>query len=194
MQDETTGCKLLQGEYNGISREELQKTKSAKLCSSIVTQLRPGANAMTWESRTQRCWAEFEAPSLRSEQCLSCITCLFGNYIYGVINKVDVTSSRDGLEIWLDFKFALFLDPYQRQINSYSTPRKRLNNSTTLSSAKQECDQSPECTMFYNDCGYNTYYYCYGDSRPIPSGCGSILHYKRGNITFAYIPTIYPYK
>ena len=80
----------MQGEYNGNSREELEQTQSAKLCSSIVTQLRPRANAMTWKSRSQRCFAEFDATSIRNSQCLSCITCLFGNYIFVVNIKVDV--------------------------------------------------------------------------------------------------------
>ena len=79
----------MQGEYKGTFREELHKTESAKLCSSIVTHLRPEANAMTWESRSHKCWAEFEARSLRSAECLACITCLFGNYICAVNTKVD---------------------------------------------------------------------------------------------------------
>ena len=87
--DETSDCKLLQGNYKGTFREELQKTESAKLCSSIVTHLRPGANAMTWESRSHTCWAEFESPSIRSAQCLSCKTCLLGNYICVGNIKVD---------------------------------------------------------------------------------------------------------
>ena len=69
------------GEHIGNVHEDLQKTESAKLCSSIVKQLRPSANAMTWESQSKTCRAEFEATNTRIAQCLSCETCLFGKYI-----------------------------------------------------------------------------------------------------------------
>ena len=90
MLDESSGCTLLKVEYNG-KREELQKTESAKICSRIVPQLRPEANAMTWESVSKTCWAVYEATGIRNEQCQWCISCLFGNSMFVVIVKVDVT-------------------------------------------------------------------------------------------------------
>ena len=137
---------------------------------------------MTWESSSKTCRAEFEATSL-SNQCLSCKTCLFGNYIYIVTVKLYVLLYKSFRCLVNFVQLLSYAAPYHRQIYSYCTPMKQLKNSSTLSAAKEECAQLPSCKMFYSDCGQNTYYYCYDNPRIKPSYCDSILHYKRGNIS-----------
>ena len=139
---------------------------------------------MTWEFSSKTCWADFEATSILN-QCLSCKTCIFGNYIY--IGNVKLLCNNhycmNLLGVSLIFhKLLPYADPYHRQIYTYCTPEKRLKNSSTLPAAKEECDQLSSCKMFYSDCGHNTYYYCYDDTRIKYSKCSSIIYYKRGNI------------
>ena len=54
--------------------------------------------------------------------------------------------------------------------------------STNLPDARQECQNNPTCSMFYDTCARgDDFRLCNSTASVVPSGCSSILH-RIGNI------------
>ena len=69
-------CVTKSGNARGGSDEEVGFKSSAEQCFRSVRRKRKGANGMTWEKRTHKCYAEFKANRIVKE-CQSCQSCIF---------------------------------------------------------------------------------------------------------------------
>ena len=69
-------CLFKTGYVEGTEDKEIGLEESAQDCLDLVRKAEPAANGLTWESESQKCYAEFGATTIRPE-CSICQSCIF---------------------------------------------------------------------------------------------------------------------
>ena len=75
------GCDLITGNADGGSDKQVGVTNSPQQCLELVRNNERGANAITWHSQTQKCYAEFGATRIKPD-CTKCSSCIFAGILF----------------------------------------------------------------------------------------------------------------
>ena len=79
------GCDLKTGYADGGSDKQVGVTHSPQQCLELVQNREGKANAITWDSQSQKCYAEFGATRIKPD-CTKCSSCIFA----GMLLHLDV--------------------------------------------------------------------------------------------------------
>ena len=74
------GCDLKTGYADGGSEKQVGVTHSPQQCLELVRNSERKANAITWDSRNQKCYAEFGATRIKPD-CTKCSSCIFSGMV-----------------------------------------------------------------------------------------------------------------
>ena len=66
----------LTGYAHGGRDKHIGSADSAQGCLDLIRRIEKRANGMTWETQTQKCYAEFDATNI-DPQCTVCQSCIF---------------------------------------------------------------------------------------------------------------------